>query len=250
MPVPWISPVCMIRPSERANVSAPGAARRLNTDSRATYSMSMKSGSVKPHRLTKETMSVSDTVRPSVRKTAPISCCSKCRPSLIMPTPSTAALFTQIGSPDIGVLRQLDGGSFESNGAGLEHIATVGDGERHGGVLLDEQNGHALTVDVEDRVEDLFHQNRCQPHARLVEQQEPRARHERPPDREHLLLAAREGPGDLGQTLGQPREQPEDPVEIAGDARVAAQVCAHHQVFADRQTVEDPPALGHVRDSP
>ena len=84
MPVPWMSPVCMMSPSESANVRAPGAARRLNTDSRATYSMSMKSGSVKPHRLTKLTMSVSDTVRPSVRNVAPISCCSKCRPSPIM----------------------------------------------------------------------------------------------------------------------------------------------------------------------
>src|SRR5215471_13177617 len=82
MPVPWISPVCMIRPSERANVSAPGAARRLNTDSRATYSMSMKSGSLKPHRFTKVTMSVSDTVLPSVRKVAPTSCCSKVKPWL------------------------------------------------------------------------------------------------------------------------------------------------------------------------
>ena len=67
MPVPWMRPVCITRPSDRANVSAPGAARRLKTDSRLTYSMSMNSGSVKPHWLTKLTMSVSDTVRASVR---------------------------------------------------------------------------------------------------------------------------------------------------------------------------------------
>ena len=84
MPVPWMSPVCMISPSERAKVRAPGAARRLNTDSRATYSMSMKRGSVKPHKLTKVTMSVSDTVRLSVRKLAPTSCCSKVKPWLLI----------------------------------------------------------------------------------------------------------------------------------------------------------------------
>src|SRR5438105_13009014 len=65
MPVPWISPVCMMSPSDSENVSAPGAARRLKTDSRLTYSISMKSGSTKPQRLTKLTMSVSDTVRAS-----------------------------------------------------------------------------------------------------------------------------------------------------------------------------------------
>jgi len=66
----------MMSPSEKANVRAPGAARRLKRDSRAMYSMSMKSGSVKPHKLTKLTMSVSDTVRLSVRYVAPIACCS------------------------------------------------------------------------------------------------------------------------------------------------------------------------------
>jgi len=66
----------MMSPSESANVRAPGAARRLKMDSRAMYSMSMKSGSVKPHKLTKLTMSVSDTVRLSVRYVAPIACCS------------------------------------------------------------------------------------------------------------------------------------------------------------------------------
>src|SRR5262245_55835873 len=83
-----MSPVCMMSPSESANVRAPGAARRLNSDSRAMYSMSMNSGSVKPHRLTKLTMSVSDTVRLSVRYVAPIACCSYIRPSPIMASSS------------------------------------------------------------------------------------------------------------------------------------------------------------------
>ncbi|OLB11939.1 MAG: hypothetical protein AUH18_05180 [Candidatus Rokubacteria bacterium 13_2_20CM_69_10] len=33
MPVPWMRPVCMIRPSDSAKVNAPGAARRPKTDS-------------------------------------------------------------------------------------------------------------------------------------------------------------------------------------------------------------------------
>jgi len=79
-----MTPVCMIRPSESAHVMAPGAARRVKTDSRATYSMSMKSGSLKPQRLTNVTMSVSDTVRPSVRNVAPTSCCSKFKPWVLI----------------------------------------------------------------------------------------------------------------------------------------------------------------------
>src|SRR5215470_992769 len=103
MPVPWISPVCMIRPSESANVNAPGAARRLNTDSRATYSMSMKRGSVNPHRLTNVTMSVSETVRLSVRNVAPTLCCSKVNPSLLMGSPFVGPL--EHHDPDVRVRR-------------------------------------------------------------------------------------------------------------------------------------------------
>src|SRR5262245_57968013 len=50
-------------PAGRLGKSDDGAARRLKSDSRATYSISVNSGSMKPQRLTKLTMSVSDTVR-------------------------------------------------------------------------------------------------------------------------------------------------------------------------------------------
>jgi len=66
----------MMSPSDRQNVKAPGTGRPLNTDSFATYSMSMKRGSVNPQRFTKAEMSASPTVRASVSYLAPISCCS------------------------------------------------------------------------------------------------------------------------------------------------------------------------------
>ena len=66
MPVPWMSPVWMMRPSARQNVNAPGAGRPLNTDSRATNSISMNNGSVKPQRFTKVERSASWTVRRAV----------------------------------------------------------------------------------------------------------------------------------------------------------------------------------------
>ena len=46
------------------------------------------------------------------------------------------------------------------------------------------------TVDLGDRLVDPLHQDRRDPHRRLIEHQQPRAGHQRAPDREHLLLAA------------------------------------------------------------
>ena len=126
----------------------------------------------------------------------------------------------------------------------------MSDGERHRCVLLHQEDRHALTVDVADRVEDLLDQDRRQPHARLVQQEEPGVRHERTADREHLLLAAREGAGHLTDALGEPREEGEDALEVGGDSRVASEIGAHHQVLANREAVEDAATLGHVRHAP
>ncbi len=58
-----------------------------------------------------------------------------------------------------------------------------------------------------------------------------RLRHQRPADREHLLLAAGERARRLAQPLLQAREQGEDPLEIGRDAAVPARVGAHLEVL-------------------
>src|SRR3990172_4395410 len=215
IPVPWSRPVCMISPSDRANVRAPGAGRPLNTLSRATYSMSMKRGSVKPARFTKVTMSVSDTVRPSVANFWPTVCSSYVSPSCRIVSPFPPHLyplppqggeggvrgclaFPQVGPAALRVFLEIGGRAGEDDGAGLQHVAAMGDRERHGGVLLDQQNRGALAVDVSDRLEDLLHEHGGQPHGGLVEEQDPGRRHQRPGDGQHLLLAPRERARDLG----------------------------------------------------
>ena len=50
------------------------------------------------------------------------------------------------------------------------------------------------------------HQQRRQPDRGLVDQQQPRRRHQRARDREHLLLAARQRAGELAPALLQHRE--------------------------------------------
>src|SRR5262249_35650737 len=155
----WMSPVCMIRPSDRQNVKAPGAGRPLNTDSRATNSMSMNSGSLKPHRVTKAEMSASPTVRPSVSYRAPISWSSWGSACLIIdcsPRAARSSRVAQVRSANLGIDGELGGGPLEGDAARFQHVAAPGDGQRHRGILLDEENGDAPAVDGEDRLEDLL----------------------------------------------------------------------------------------------
>ena len=77
-----------------------------------------------------------------------------------------------------------------------------------------------------------------------------RLRHQRAADRHHLLLAARQGAGELAQPLLDAREQREDAFEILvkfGSAR--AGVSAHFEVFVDRHAREQPPRFEHRGDA-
>src|SRR5437667_8172 len=163
---------------------------------------------------------------------------------------SRASLLTQVGPADLRVVGQLGRGSRERDRAGLEDVAPVRDRQRHRRVLLHEQDRRPLPVDVGDRVEDLLDEDRGEPHARLVQQEEPRVRHQGAADREHLLLAPRQGACDLRDPLLEPREECEDALEVGRDPRVAPRIGAHHEVLADREAIEDPPSLRDVGDTP
>ena len=130
--------------------------------------------------------------------------------------------------------------------AGLQHIAAIGDGKRHGGVLLDHEDGGALLVDGLDDLEHLIDEGRRQAHRRLVHADQARPRHQGPPDGHHLLLAARERAGELLAPLLDAREQAVHPLQIIVQIlAIAARVGAHLEVLEHGHAREQPPRLGH-----
>jgi hypothetical protein len=88
----------------------------------------------------------------------------------------------------------------------------VRDGQRLVHVLLDQKHRDAARVDCPDDVEVLLDQKGREPERRLVNEQEFRRPHH-PPDRDHRLLAARHGAGDLSAALAQPGERVVDLVD-------------------------------------
>src|SRR3981081_1485198 len=77
-------------------------------------------------------------------------------------------------------------------------------------ILLHKKDRNATLVDLADDVEVLLDEKRRQAERRLVDQQQFRRPHQAPADRDHRLLAARHGAGELHPTLRQAREQAED----------------------------------------
>src|SRR5438034_963661 len=73
-----------------------------------------------------------------------------------------------------------------------ESHSAVCDPERLLHVLLDQEDRDAGVPDCEDSAEQFLDHFRREGRRRLVEQENPRTGHERPPDREHLSLPATE----------------------------------------------------------
>ena len=91
-----------------------------------------------------------------------------------------------------------------------QHVAAVGDLEREVDVLLDQQHrGPVRRGELAHHGQQALDDHRREAEAELVEQQQPRAPAERPGDREHLLLSARQ----------QPRPPPAKIAQARGNAR-------------------------------
>src|SRR3989454_5686901 len=129
----------------------------------------------------------------------------------------------------------------------LEDVGAVRERERARDVLLDEQDGRAALVDPLQILEDQPDHHGSEAEAWLVQQQQPRARHEPAADGAHLLLAARERAGHLPLALAQAREEREDGLERGGAGRPLAR--AQLEVLAHPPGPEDLAPLRHVGDA-
>src|SRR5918997_5561435 len=123
---------------------------------------------------------------------------------------------TEVSLADLRVLAQLLGGGGVDDGAGLQDVAAGGDLEGDVRVLLDEEDGGALGVDLLDDVEDALDEDGSQAHRGLVEEQELGAAHQGAPDGEHLLLPPAHRSGLLLDALLQAARELGQAVPVPG----------------------------------
>ncbi len=98
-------------------------------------------------------------------------------------------------------------------------------------------------------LENLLDQHGGKAHRGLIEQQEPRLRHQGAADCEHLLLATREHAGTDVAVRGQHRKQLIDGRELGIEPRASPRPRAELEVIFHRKRREDLPALRHLRDA-
>src|SRR5262245_7398414 len=166
------------------------------------------------------------------------------------PARASCVALPEVRPPHMVVLQEAPTVPVERDRARLQHVAVVCHGQGLVRVLLDEQDGRSVRVDLADDGEDLLDEHRREPERRLVEKQQRGLGHERAADGEHLLLPPAQRAGELEAPLGEDGEVRVDLLEAALDRLlVAADVRAHLEILEDGQVREQLASLGHVRDA-
>src|SRR5262245_7501683 len=156
----------------------------------------------------------SSTVRPPKRSVRPSIARSAIPPPAtailldVAVAASLAAGMTQIELLDIRVAAQPIGVAIEDDPAVLHHVAVVGDLQRHGRALLDDQDGDAeLAPNLGEAAQQVLHHDRRQAERQLVDQQQFGPAHDGAAERQHLPLAAGEEAADPALEIAELRKE-------------------------------------------
>ncbi|MEE3105933.1 MAG: hypothetical protein VX345_02875 [Pseudomonadota bacterium] len=130
----------------------------------------------------------------------------------------------------------------------VEDPGVVGLGQGETGVLLGDQNGGAVGLQVAEGGGDVAEHARRQAQRGFIQNQQPRTAGERSTDRQHLLLAAGQPPGGGLQARHQGRKQVENhlPPPAPGGGRATA---GGGQGFGHRHGRKQSPPLGAKAES-
>src|SRR5262249_27089474 len=116
----------------------------------------------------------SSTVRPpkrSVRRSIASSAIPSPAAAILLDLAVAAVLAAdaaEIELLDVGMVAQALRAAVEHDAPVLHHVAVVGDGERHGRALLDDQHGDAeLAPDLGEPAQQVFHHDRRDPERKL-----------------------------------------------------------------------------------
>ena len=106
-----------------------------------------------------------------------------------------------------------------------------------------------LFAQIRQKLADLLDDGRLNSFRGLVEQKQPRHRHQRPRQRQDLLLAAGQRPAAALQKPGQPREQRQHALDrpLLGFAGIRRP--GEPQIFMRAQTRKNAAALRHIQNS-
>src|SRR5262249_44670028 len=113
---------------------------------------------------------------------------------------------TEVGGRDARITQKGSTVALGRHFPHLEDVTVIRNLQRGPGVLFHQQDRYPARPQRCDNVEDFAYDERCEPQARLVKQEQLRLRHQRSTEREHPPFSAPQRSGELRRSLGKPRE--------------------------------------------
>ena len=153
-------------------------------------------------------------------------------------------MFTSQNKRGESLARQFPWTTRERKAALLEAINAVGDLHCLNYILLDQYHTGTFSLDLRKCCVNIGDNDRRQPETDLVAEKDAGIGHQRPSNRSHLLLPARQNRCAGGSPVPQSRKQRIDAIEGPRTCQFAA-IAADHQVLFDGKGVKQPPSLGH-----
>src|SRR5262245_61010547 len=185
------------------------------------------------------------------RRTSPVASSTRTRSVNVPPTSTPAILlmassYREVLRADFLVRGKLGHRPRESDSTLLDDVRAVRDRVREVEVLLREQHREPLLLQLPDRRRHLLDDHRRKPLRGLVEEQAGRIAHQRPGDREHLLLAAGHAAAESVGHLGEIGKQPEQPRWRPGEGARARRPPPDLEVLQHGQVGENASVLGDI----
>src|SRR5215472_3216328 len=146
----------------------------------------------------------------------------------------------KIARLDLLVGEELRGASGVDDLAPAQDVGAVGHGEGEREVLLHEEDGKPLALELADHPPHLAYEEGGETFRGLVQEEQVGIAHEGAPNGQHLLLAARQLVGPIAAALTQPGEE----LLHALQAPTSAAVPRHLEVLADGERGKDAATLG------
>ena len=123
-------------------------------------------------------------------------------------------MHAEIRGIELRIVFDRGGSAAQTELAAAHHVDAARYAEHALGVLLDQEDGHALLADRAKQLIDPIDHRRRQTERRFVEHNEPRSRQQRPRNGELLLFAAGEQPGGLTPPLCKNRKHGEEAIDV------------------------------------
>src|SRR5216683_3550758 len=147
------------------------------------------------------------------------------------------------------IILHFGGRAAQNDSSILEDVCAARSIKRDKNVLLDQDERRAFAIDLLNDLDQVVDDVGSQAERELVDHQELRPGHQAAPDRDHLLLAARQRARIARELVRKRGEMTEHPLQVVAHLAISAEICAQEQVLLDRHRSKQTAALGHVGDA-